>query len=183
MDRFTSIFERVAQILETLDIDYLVVGSIAATVWGLRRTTVDIDLAVHVPNERFSELTDSLSANGLYVPVDAARTALATSGSFNIIDTASSGKVDIFACAPTDSFERMRLTRRVAADLFGISTWVATAEDIVLAKLRWRAESNSDVQWRDCVEIAAINDLDLQHMRTWAETLGVSEDLDRLLSP
>ena len=36
-------------------------------------------------------------------------------------------------------------------------------------------------QWRDCFELAAINDLDLIHLRKWAPVLGVSDDLERLL--
>ena len=75
----------------------------------------------------------------------------------------------------------MRLHRRLPAEVLGVSTWVATPEDVVLAKLRWRLESRSEVQWRDCVEIAAINDLDVEHLRRWATRLGVEADLDELL--
>ncbi len=52
---------------------------------------------------------------------------------------------------------------------------------VLLAKLRWRLESRSEIQWRDCVEIAAINDLDLSYMRRWGPELGVEEDLADLL--
>ena len=76
----------------------------------------------------------------------------------------------------------MRLERRVEAQILGTSTWIATAEDIILSKLRWRSTSSSDVQWRDCLEIAAVNDLDVDHLRTWAPVIGVSEDLERLLA-
>ena len=51
----------------------------------------------------------------------------------------------------------------------------------MLAKLRWRLESRSELQWRDCVEIAAINDLDVSYMHRWAAELGVQDDLAELL--
>jgi hypothetical protein len=54
---------------------------------------------------------------------------------------ASGGKVDVFVCQADDQFERARLDRRVRMEMFGVSTWVATAEDVVLSKLRWRAAS------------------------------------------
>jgi hypothetical protein len=81
-----------------------------------------------------------------------------------------------------DAFSHSRLARVVRADVLGVPTWVATAEDVVLAKLRWRLESRSEVQWRDCVEIAAVHPLDEQYLRRWAGALGVEADLHELLA-
>ena len=76
----------------------------------------------------------------------------------------------------------MRLSRRVRVSVLGIDSWVASAEDLVLAELRWRSETGSEVQWRDCVEIAAVNNLDLLHLRTWAQTLNIADDLEALIA-
>lgn len=40
----------------------------------------------------------------------------------------------------------------------------------------------SDVQWRDCVEIAATNSLDVAYLEMWADRLGVAADLADLLA-
>jgi len=48
-----------------------------------------------------------------------------------------------------ESLDRSRLARRVSADVLGLASWVATAEDVILSKLRWRLDSRSEVQWRD----------------------------------
>lgn len=61
------------------------------------------------------------------------------------------------------------------------TAWMTRDVDIVLAKLRWRLESRSEIQWRDCVEIAAVNDLDISCMHRWAAELGVQDDLAELL--
>lgn len=71
--------------------------------------------------------------------------------------------------------------RRVRGEVFDVPCWVDTVEDTILAKLCARQESGSDVQWRDCVELAATNDLDREHLRTWADRLGVRNDLESLL--
>ena len=102
-------------------------------------------------------------------------------GSFNILHPQSGGKVDVFVVPASDPFTQSRISRRVRANVLGVDAWVATPEDVVLAKLRWRLESRSETQWRDCVEIAAINDLDLSYMRRWGPELGVEEDLSDLL--
>jgi hypothetical protein len=43
------------------------------------------------------------------------------------------------------------------------------------------ADADHLVQWRDCVEIAATCDLDVEHLHHWADVLGVSDDLAELL--
>jgi len=65
--------------------------------------------------------------------------------------------------------------------VLGVTAWIATPEDVVLAKLRWRLDSRSEVQWRDCVGIAATQDLDKEYLWSWADQLGVAADLAELL--
>ncbi len=62
-----------------------------------------------------------------------------------------------------------------------MSSWISTPEDVVLSKLRWRLECRSELQWRDCVEIAAVQQLDRDYLDRWAPELGVADDLTELL--
>ena len=56
-----------------------------------------------------------------------------------------------------------------------IAGFVATAEDVVLAKLEWAAESGSDRQLRDAAAIVAVTtDLDVAYVDRWAAALGVT---------
>lgn len=84
--------------------------------------------------------------------------------------------------SPDDKFESIRLDRRVQLNILGVLTWVATPEDVVLSKLRWRLESRSETQWRDCIEIAASQNLDTDYMRLWAHQIGITSDLEELLA-
>ncbi len=182
MDRFTVIFDRVLEILEGMEIRYLVVGSVAGVRWGLRRTTVDIDLLIHVAPERSEDLFARVLADGLYLPIDSARRAIADGGSFNVLDPDTTGKIDLFLGDPNDAFTAMRMDARVTAPILGRNVYVDSAENLILSKLSWRASSLSEVQWRDCFEIAAINDLDVDHLREWAAKLGIADDVERLLA-
>ena len=59
---------------------------------------------------------------------------------------------------------------------------VASAEDIVLAKLEWfrLEEKSSERLWWDIVGILKVTrDLDANYLRRWAEVLGVADLLDR----
>lgn len=159
------------------------VGSTAAAAWGVVRMTRDVDLVVTASAEPGSRLIDALLHDpGLYVPeADGRRAIEEGDGTFNVLHPASGGKVDVFVRPATDAFTRSRLGRRVRADVLGVACWVATPEDVVLAKLRWRLASRSEVQWRDCVEIAAAQPLDRAYLAEWAGPLGVEADLAELL--
>ena len=157
------------------------VGSTAAAAWAPPRMTRDVDIVVLLAPDVDETVLDALRVADVYFPESEARRAVTSGGSFNVLHPQSGGKVDIFAIPSEDAFTQSRVSRRVRAEVLGIETWIATPEDIVLAKLRWRLESRSELQWRDCVDIAAINDLDASYMHRWAAELGVQEDLTELL--
>ena len=181
MIELARILRVVVSAFEESQLGYVVVGSVAAAAWGVARTTRDIDVVVVVDVERIEAVLDALAGAGLYVPTERAREAAGTSGSFNVLDPEHGGKVDIFVVHADDEFTASRLRRSVRADVFGIPCSVASAEDVILAKLRWRSTSRSEVQWRDCIEMVATNDVDRGYLRAWARRLDVADDLEALL--
>ncbi len=64
--------------------------------------------------------------------------------------------------------------------------FVATAEDVVLAKLEWFRASGevSERQWRDIVGVIKVQDehLDRPYLQAWARRLGVESLLERALA-
>ncbi len=144
--------------------------------------TRDVDLVTVIDPVKANSVLEALNKPDLYVNVGDANRAATSGGSFNVIHAATGGKVDVFVSRLDDEFTQSRLDRRVTADVFGVLAWVATAEDVVLAKLRRRLNSRSEVQWRDCVEIAQVQPLDRQYLARWAPILAVEDDLRELLS-
>jgi hypothetical protein len=172
----------VVEVLDDAGVDYLVVGSVAAAAWGVTRMTRDVDTVARLTLAGLEQLTSRLDPAAFYLPQESAREAVRTGGTFNVLHLPTGGKVDLFVVPASDAFTRSRLDRRVRAEGLGVETWVATPEDVVLAKLRWRLESRSEVQWRDCVEIVAVNPVDVGYLHSWASQLGVAEDLEELLA-
>ena len=177
----TFAFRRVVEALEKISARYVVVGSTAASAWGVARSTRDIDVVAVITRETVDTFLRALGNNEIYVPVDEAKAATIKGGSFNVLHTTTGGKVDVFVCQTSDAFESSRLDRRVKLQVLGIDTWVSTPEDVVLSKLLWRLQTRSEVQWRDCVEVAATQKLDVKYLRIWATELGLSADLEELL--
>jgi predicted nucleotidyltransferase len=187
MDLPFSVLLQVARILEERAISYVLVGSLASSMHGMYRSTADIDILADVKPEQVRPLLEALQES-FYVDEHAMREVLTQRSSFNVIHLDSVFKVDIFL-PKTDEFawaqlERRQL-RRISADTKD-AVYVATAEDTVLAKLRWYRLGNevSDTQWNDVVGIigASGESLDQDYMRFWAAKLELADLLEKALA-
>jgi hypothetical protein len=113
------------------------------------------------------------------------RRAIQARRSFNVIHIRLAQKVDIFPA--TEAFHEAQLQRGTVIPLGagGVPYPVATAEDILLAKLQWYRLGGevSERQWTDIAGILAVApDLDAAYLRTWAARLGVEDLLDKAVA-
>lgn len=66
----------------------------------------------------------------------------------------------------------MAFERRITADLFGRDVSVITAEDLVISKMLWAAESRSEKQMTDVKNLMR-NELDLDYIKSWTTRLNI----------
>ena len=142
----------VIDVLEQLDIPYVIGGSLASTQHGTARATFDSDLVVRMDKSHVPSLVSQLQS-AFYVDEMMALSAIKHKSSFNLIHLETMFKVDFFI-AKDDAFDRAQIERRVARPVAEDSDreiYVLSAEDIILAKLRWYRMSGeqSERQWRD----------------------------------
>jgi hypothetical protein len=146
---------QVAAILDELGIAYALGGSMASSLIGEPRSTVDVDIAIELERELGAALLDRVSAE-FSVPVDSAREAIDAHSSFNLIDTDHGLKVDLFVLGD-GLLDRMQIERRIKITITGVAggLWITSPEDQILRKLDWYRISGheSDRQWRDVVGI------------------------------
>ena len=93
-------------------------------------------------------LTDLLSSAGYYVSLAAAKEASAHEGQFNAIDPESGWKVD-FILRKNRPFSISEFERRTRVSALGLELYMATREDLVVAKLEWARKGESELQLRD----------------------------------
>ncbi|MFQ5843748.1 MAG: hypothetical protein ACE5JG_02045 [Planctomycetota bacterium] len=176
----------VVEALDRLGIEYQLGGSVASSVHGTARSTLDIDLVADLREDQTDLLVRALAAD-YYVDAGMIREAIRDRSSFNVIHQGSMLKVDVFI--PRDRpYDREALRRRRPDRLEGPEGarqfFVATPEDVILAKLEWydRGGRASERQWSDVLGILRVQgDIDEAYLRKWAPELGVGDLVDRAL--
>lgn len=179
-----STVEYVVDVLDRLGIVYALGGSLASSIHGINRNTIDADLSVEPFPGKEAALVTSFGP-GFYISLDAVRTALRNRSSFNVIETTTGFKVDLFV-RKDRPFDLSVLRRRqpvTPPGSQGRPIFVVSPEDIILLKLEWYRLGNeiSERQWTDVQNVLRVQAgrLDPSYLETWAETLGVADLLSR----
>lgn len=177
-----KLLQRIAAILEELDIPYGITGGFGVTVWGRPRYTADIDVVVALKPDKIKKLVQKLlktDSRG-YVDEDAARDAIDKRGSFNFIHPTSGLKVD-FMIIGNLPFDLEQIKRRVARNFAGQTIFFISPEDLILSKLLWCKKSESTKQLEDIVSIIKIQKkLDWRYLKKWAIIQGTDVILGKL---
>jgi hypothetical protein len=178
---------RVVAAFDTLAVEYLVGGSVASSVFGEPRQTLDADLIARLLGRHAKPLVEKLSQE-FYADLPAIETAIQTQGSFNLIHLETVTKVDVFVRwrDPFGQSQFARRQRKTVGQASPLELFFASAEDTVLAKLEWYRKGGgvSDKQWRDLLGVLKVQGetLDRAYLTEWAGQLGVADLLTRALS-
>lgn len=173
---------RVAGVLEELNVEYFVGGSLASSVDGEPRATNDIDFVVDLPLGRIAPFVSALGTD-FEVDVDMLREAVRTGRCANGFYLPTVLKLDFFGHAhgPFDNSEFAR--RRKLEVRPGRTLFVKSPEDTILRKLLWYKEGGgvSDKQWRDILGVlsAQRERLDFDYIGRWTDDLGISDLFQR----
>lgn len=171
----TALFERLRRMLESSGMPYMLTGSYASAVHGTPRATQDIDIVIGPSPAQLGTLLEQLADTAYYVSREAALDALARRSQFNVIDFETGWKVD-FIIVKAREFSREELARRRAIEVDGVPLYVASAEDVVIAKLEWAKLGASTRQLEDVAGIVRMQaeQLDRAYVERWVAELGLS---------
>jgi len=175
-----AFLSQVVTALQKTEIPYLITGSVGSTIYGDPRATRDIDFIIDPTEAQLKHFVQEL-ASEYYISLEAALDAFHRRFMFNVIDSSTGWKAD-FIIRKNNRYEQMKFQRRVQEVYLNIPINVATPEDIILSKLLWAKESDSERQVRDAFGVVAVQGerLDKEYLSKWAKELGVEEVLEKI---
>ncbi len=177
----------VVETFEELGVAYYIGGSVGSSVYGVARTTIDVDVISNLNEGHIDKLVDRLKSD-YYIDGEMIREAIQHHSSFNLIHLESMLKIDIFILKER-LFDQQAFDRRKKELLIpeeAVQFFVASPEDIILNKLEWYKKGNqiSERQWNDVLGVLKVQteNIDLKYLKHWANQLGVEDLLNKALS-
>ena len=164
--------------IEETGVPYMLVGALAAGTHGIPRATRDIDFLVPVSLGGGVNAI-ILALDGIIDFEDQAVFDTITWGKRHVGKTISCPpiKIELFEIFDdpfvTQEFERRR---RIFIPILSRESWIPTAEDVIVQKLRWGRPKDSE----DVVDILAVQDpatLDMPYVENWC---AIHKTTDRL---
>lgn len=165
------------KVLDDLSISYYIGGSIASSVFGLPRSTMDIDIVADIKLLHIPRLKAQLE-NEFYIDEDMIRDAINRISSFNLIHLETAMKIDVFI-QQQDIYQKSAKNRRkkdtIVENDKSSEFYFSSPEDIILNKLKWYEMGSriSERQWLDVLGVIKVqgNSLDKEYLKSWAEVL------------
>lgn len=169
--------------LEAAGVPHMLTGSYASSVHSIPRATRDIDIVIFPNREQLTAFVESLPLAEYHVDTTDALEALKRRLQFNVIDYATGWKVD-FIIPPFTEFNTEEFERRRTVDLGGVTICVASAEDIVIAKMLWARSGESALQIRDAAAVvsAQASNLDRAYVERWVHRLELAAEWQKVLA-
>ncbi len=158
-DALAAMMPVIAQ-FERLGIDYYVGGSIASSLCGVGRSTLDVDIVADMTENQVDLLVQSLRST-YYIDGNMIREAIRRRSCFNLIHLTTSYKIDVFILKNRE-FDQQSMSRRRSDTLHdedkSYEIYLSSPEDILLAKLEWYrlGDEISDKQWNDMLGIMKV---------------------------
>ena len=178
MDEQLEFMKQIACRLDSAGIPYMITGSMAMAIYATPRMTRDIDLVIECDLLDSDRLAD-LFEQDCYVDRKGIRDAVSRRSMFNIIHNDWIVKAD-FIIRKNGQYRKLEFERRRIIDIEGTPISIVAAEDLVLSKLHWAKDSDSELQWRDVRSIIeSVPELDWPYLEKWAASLGVHGLLDQ----
>jgi hypothetical protein len=188
---YSEFVSAVVEVLDLLAIDYAIVGSLASSIYGEPRLTLDVDLTLHLGPSHVEPLARTLKTEGIFVDEVAVLERLRETNPqpFNMIDPFGGWKADCYFVGK-DPYRQTAFARRRQIAYPGAPggmLWFDAPEDIILSKLVFYNLSNgiSTKHLRDIagmlINLPARGEaLDTDYLDRWAAELGVTSVWDEL---
>ncbi len=176
----------VVDVLEALDVPYMLVGSFSSNFYGIPRATEDADFVLQLERQSVSEIARRL---GPQFRLDAQMSFEMVTGTtryvLQLADT--SFRIEFFLLSE-DAHDQERFNRRRRVRILDRETFVPTVEDVIITKLRWSRQGQRTKDIEDVRGVVAVNGDRVQwdYVNGWCDrhdTRATLEEIRRSVPP
>jgi hypothetical protein len=155
--------------LEKRDIDYMLSGSLAMSVYTIPRMTRDVDIVIMLDKENVESFSEIFKEN-FYFHRPSVEEEISRQGMFNVIDFKSGFKVD-FIVLKSDLYRVTEFERKRRSIVLGVEAWIVSVEDLIISKIIWANQMFSNQQIMDIENLLENTDLDREYLSFWCKKL------------
>ena len=164
-----ELLKTVTSLLDHKGIGYMISGSLALNVYCIPRMTMDIDIVIELDHANLNEFLE-IFKKGYYLNEDTVKQEIRRKGMFNVIDHRSGFKIDFIVRKDTE-YRRLEFSRKTRKVLDDISVWMVSAEDLIISKIEWIQQVQSDKQIQDIRMLLISPGIDLEYIKIWCKKL------------
>jgi len=164
-------------------VDHMVTGAFATSVYGIPRSTKDVDVVLSLRNgDAISRVAAKLEPMIEFNPQVQFDTLTWGKRLVGITRQSPPLKVELFELFD-DPFvlAQFQRKRKLFSNQIGRNTWLPTPEDVVVQKLRWGRNKDLD-DARDVLAVQGTESLDMAYIEKWCAQHGTTERLKAALA-
>jgi hypothetical protein len=173
----------VGSVIDSLNqhgVPYMIVGSLATNFYCVPRSTQDADIVVQ---SRLVEVARQVSQGvpGMRFDPQMGFESVTATKKLVLSTQQHDFKIELFELSG-DEHDQLRFSRRVAVEVLGRRSSIATVEDMIVTKLRWSQHAGREKDIADARNLIAVQQdrIDWAYVDDWCVRHGTDQLLHRL---
>lgn len=173
--------------LEQARINYMVTGSVASMLYGIPRFTHDLDVVIDLAPDQIDSIIEAFPLSDFYCPpaeVLQVESHRPRRGHFNVIHHETGFKADVYVHC-RDELQAWGLSEKTCIELSeGKGMWVAPPEYVIVRKLEYYREGNSEKHLHDIAGMLEVSGdlIDQTVIQKWVERYDLQAQWKRIRS-
>lgn len=163
--------------LDNAEIAYMVTGSVASSIYGEARLTMDVDLVLQLQENDLPKLQTIFKAPSYYLPPEdllVLELKRENRAHFNILHMETGLKADCYPIG-NQSLQKFFFGKRVRHQIGEKKIWMASIEYGIISKLLFFREGGSEKHLKDIRSMIQISgsEVDSKILNPWLESEGL----------
>lgn len=169
---FTTALRKIVSILDSEEIDYMIVGGFAVSYHNRARTTADIDIVLQIYPRHVKQILDHFPEwKDFEEPF---KESVKQGMLFNLTDFETGIRYDFMAYKDSD-YNWVAFERREKVSFLGVEFYISSIEDLIISKLNWYNITPSEKQFEDLKFLLLDKNLNKSYLESWIKKLKLND--------